>query len=286
MKRHDKDAATMTRIESSRVIGFCVALGCGAGMLACGGTDTPTASPVKTGSGSGGSSSTTTSGASGSGSTTTGTAGSGVGAGGSGQGGGAANCTSTGVPAVAMMNEMISDFEGEAGVGVQGIMPGGMWAVDTDMTGMTDLKVESCGTTGMGLHFTGTGHTTWGADVAAAFIDANAPVDASQYTGVTFTIKGSKATPVLVKLQNPDSEPPFCQCTGPADCYAGYAKTITVSTEPTPTALTWNQIAKVAWGYHAPGQATVDPKNLISLAFAVDKMIDFDLCIDDVKFTK
>src|SRR5216683_411919 len=146
----------MTRIESSRVIGFCVALGCGAGMLACGGggTDTPTNS-VK--AGSGGSTDTTTGGASGS--SSTGTAGGGItGAGGSGQGGStAADCTSSGVPAVAMMSEMISDFEGEAGVGIQGIMPGGMWAVDTDATGMTDMKLESCGTTGMGLHFTGTG---------------------------------------------------------------------------------------------------------------------------------
>ena len=52
---------------------------------------------------------------------------------------------------------------------------------------------------------------------AAAFIGPESPVDASQYTGITFTIKGAKAIPVIVKLQNPDSEPPFCQCGGPAD---------------------------------------------------------------------
>lgn len=279
----------MTRIESSRVIGFCVALGCGAGMLACGGggTDTPTVSPVKTGSG--GSDGATTSGASGSDGTTTG--GVTTGAGGSGQGGGAAACTSSGLDPVPTMSDMISDFDGEAGLGVQTVMPGGNWSLDTDKTGMTDMKVDACGTTDNGLHFTGSGHTGWGADVGAAFIDANAPVDASQYTGISFTIKGAQATTVIVKLQNPDSEPPFCKCGGPADapayinCYAGYTKTITVSTEATPITLTWNQVTKVGWGYHTPSQTTIDPKSLISVAFAVEKG-DFDLCIDDLKFVK
>jgi hypothetical protein len=259
-------------------------------MLACGGsgTDTPTTNSPKTGSG-GSTGVTTTGGASGS--TSTGSAGSGVS---NGAGGAAtvANCTSSGMPAVSMMSEMISDFEGDAGIAIQGIMPGGMWAVDKDTTGTADMTLDSCGTNGTGLHFVGAGHMGWGADVAAPFIGPDSPVDASQYTGISFTIKGAKATPVLVKLQNPDSEPPFCQCGGPADapayvnCYAGYVKTINVSTEATPTTLTWNQVTKASWGYHAPGQTTIDPKNLISLAFAVDKGIDFDLCIDDVKFTK
>jgi len=284
----------MTRIESSRVIGFCVALGCGAGMLACGGTSYDPLPATKTGTG-GSTGNATTGGASGSDSTgNTTTGGVSTGSSGSGQGGSSmvANCTSTVMPATAMMSEMISDFEGEAGVGVQGIMPGGVWAVDKDTTGTADMKLEACGTTGTGLHFVGAGHTGWGADVAAAFIGPESPVDASQYTGISFTIKAAKAIPVIVKLQNPDSEPPFCQCGGPADapaymnCYAGYAKTITVSTEPVTTTLTWNQVTKATWGYHAPGQTTIDPKNLISLAFAVDKGIDFDLCIDDVKFTK
>src|SRR4051812_40540848 len=166
----------MTRIESSRVIGFCIALGCGAGILACGGTSYDP--PATTNTGAGGSGVTTTTGGA-SGSSSTGTAGGGVstGASGSGQGGAnmVADCTSTGMPATAMMSEMISDFEGEAGVGIQGIMPGGVWAVDKDTTGTADMKVEACGTTGTGLHFLGAGHTGWGADVAAAFIGPESP---------------------------------------------------------------------------------------------------------------
>jgi hypothetical protein len=258
-------------------------------MLACGGgTDTPTPSPAK---GSGGSTGNTTSGASGTDST--GTAGAVTsGAGGAGQGGSDTSaCSSTGLPAVPMTSDVVSDFEGDAGLGVQSVMAGGNWTMDTDMTGMVDMKIDACGTTGNGLHFTGSGHTAWGADASATFIGANAPVDASQYTGVSFTIKAAKAVPVIVKLQNPDSEPSFCQCGATpaaqtANCYAGYVKTINASTEATPTSLTWNQITKATWGYHAPGQTSVDPKNLIGLAFAVDKGIDFDLCIDDVKFTK
>jgi hypothetical protein len=267
-------------------------------MVGCsgGGTDTPT-NNAKTGSG-GSSASTTTGGESGSSSsgtsssTTTGGGTDMTGGAGSGQGGSDnADCMSSGMDTVPMMSDLVSDFEADAGLAVQTVMPGGVWALDTDKTGTADMKVESCGTTGNGLHFTGATHTVWGADVGAAFIAANAPVDASMYTGISFTLKGTTAVPVIVKLQNPDSEPPFCKCGGTVDapspnCYAGYVKTVTASTTATTTTLTWNQITKAGWGYHAPGQSTIDPKNLIGLAFAVDKGIDFDLCIDDVKFTK
>jgi hypothetical protein len=295
MKRTHKDASTMTRLISSRVFGFCVVLGCGAAVLACGGssTDTPSGNNAKTGSGGSGNTTTTTGGESGS-SSTTGTSGTAGGNTGTGMGAGGAastgDCTSTGMPADTMMSALISDFEGEAGTGIMVGSAAGGWTVDTDMSGMTDLKVEPCGTTGNGLHFTGTMHTGWGADAAATIVSATTPVDASQYTGITFTIKGAKATTVLVKMQNPDSSPAFCQCgttaaTQAANCYAGYAKTITAPTEAMPMTLTWNQITKTTWGYHKPGQSTIDPANLISLAFAVEKG-DFDLCIDDVKFTK
>jgi hypothetical protein len=284
----------MTRINSSRFFGFCVVLGCGAAVLACGGsgTDTPSGNNAKTGSGGSGMTTTTTGGESGSSSTGTGTAGGGntTGAGGAGGAASTGDCTSSGMPAEPMMSAVISDFEGEAGTGIMVGTAAGGWTVDTDMTGMTDMKIEPCGTTGNGLHFTGTGHTGWGADAAATIIGANTPVDASQYTGLSFTIKGAKATTVLVKMQNPDSSPAFCQCGTTAasqatNCYAGYAKTITAPTEAMPITLTWNQITKVSWGYHKPGQSTIDPANVISLAFAVEKG-DFDLCIDDVKFTK
>jgi hypothetical protein len=189
------------------------------------------------------------------------------------------------------MSAMISDFEGDAGLAIQTVTPGGMWAMDVDGTGTSEMKIESCGTTGSGLHFTGMGHTTWGADVSAAFIAADQPVDASMYKGITFTIKASKATTVIVKLQNPDSEPPFCQCGGTVDkpsvnCYAGYTKLVNATTEATPVSVAWADVKKALWGYHAPGQTTIDPKKLIAIAFAVDKLIDFDLCIDDVKFTE
>src|SRR6185369_10167091 len=73
-------------------------------------------------------------------------------------------------------SSLLSDFENDAGIALQTIMPGGIWSMDTDGQRTTSLTIEPCGTTGQGMHFKGAGHTTWGADVAAAIVSQLQPV--------------------------------------------------------------------------------------------------------------
>ncbi len=62
-------------------------------------------------------------------------------------------------------------------------------------------------------------------------------------------------------------------------------KTVTATSSGTPFSFRWSDFVAAAWGYHWPGQASVDPKELVSIAFAFVQNIDFDVCIDDVVFT-
>jgi hypothetical protein len=182
---------------------------------------------------------------------------------------------------------VISKFDGDAGTAVEAVTPGGIWAPDHDGVGAISLKVEPCGTGGNGLHFVGRGHTTWGADVAAAFSSLQQPVDASRYSGISFVIRSSASIPVIVKLQNLDSDPVCGRCDDTVlggECYAGYMKAVTATTSGIPFSLRWSDFVAPTWGYHWPGQSIVDPKELVSIAFAFDRAVDFDVCIDDVVF--
>jgi hypothetical protein len=128
----------------------------------------------------------------------------------------------------------------------------------------------------------------WGAIASAHFISGRQPVDASAYQGISFTIRSAAATTVIVKLQNLDSEPECGRCMDMipgSECYAGYIKLVAGSRAPTPVALKWNDLQQTAWGYHWPGRSNVDPKQLTTIAFAVDKgLTNFDICVDDVAF--
>jgi hypothetical protein len=262
----------MTRIETYRVFGLCIAVACGASLLQ-GCSD----------SGSGGNPPTTGTG----------------GAGGSGGGGKAVPYCTPGYPEpLPITSGLISDFDSDASpLLVQAIMPGGVWAVDTDLMGTPkeqSMALEMCGTSGMGLHFHGMGHTGWGADVAAAIVSQLQPVDVSAYTGMSFVMKSITGTPTLIfKVQNPYSQPGCGKCvdslTPPlgAECYPGFIKNIGLTANSTaPIIVNWSDLAQQGWGYHPNGVVTFDPNNLISVAFAFDSNINFDVCIDDVKFIK
>jgi hypothetical protein len=292
------------RIETYRFFGMCVAIASGAAMMACSDSGSGAAGTAGKAGGSAGSTATMT-GAGGAATGTTSTTASTTGTGGSGTGGsgtggssaaGCALCTNMCSPAMPVVSATISDFEGEAGLAVTAVEPHGVWAMDKDISpaGLGSYLVEPCGTTGNGLHFKGSNFTIWGADVAAAFITNTQPIDASAYAGISFVIKSATPVSVIVKVQNADSQPaPACgNCveTVPAtlgsECYAGYLKIVSSDTaaSPIPQMLRWADITKAGWGYHFPAQFVIDPTQLMSIAFAVDKNTDFDLCIDDVKF--
>lgn len=211
--------------------------------------------------------------------------------------GGCALCLNKCSTPIPVTSATISDFDGEAGLAVTSTEPHGPWAMDKDASpgGLGSFVAEPCGTTGIGLHFKGSGFLIWGAEVAATFISSTQPIDASEYSGVSFVLKSATPVSVIVILHNPDSQPaPACgNCletvpsTLGSECYSGYLKIVSSDTTGTPQMLRWSDISRASWGYHFPNQFAIDPTQLIDIAFAVDQSVaSFDLCIDDVKFFK
>jgi hypothetical protein len=290
----------MTTIETYRVFGLCAVLASGMVMLAC--SDN---SPGAGSGGKGGSSGSSTGTNPTSGSSTTGGTTTTGGSGGSGSGGHAVTYCDpakwgNGAPVEPQLITMdsCSDFDAEGSeIGIHCIMPGGVWQVDTDGMGTPkadSMTVANCGTTGNGMHFIGMGHSGWGADVAAAIVSQAQPVDVSGYTGMSFVMKAAAATNLIFKVQNPYSQPPCGKCdeTVPpvvagTDCYSGYTKNVPIAANSTaPITVSWADLTQQGWGYRAPGTAMFDVYNLVSVAFAFDTNINFDVCIDDVKFVK
>jgi hypothetical protein len=180
---------------------------------------------------------------------------------------------------------LISDFE--TGPVVQAVQPGGVWIVESDGRGFTSMTLDSCGVHGTGLHFVGKGHDTWGADVSAFLVSETQPVDVSAYSGVGFVIKAAFATNMILKVENPYSQPACGKCDDTiigAECQSGYMKNVSLPAFSLPQPVSWSELAQQGWGYKAPGTAVFDPRNLVKLMFAFDKGVDFDVCIDDVGF--
>jgi hypothetical protein len=286
----------MTTIETYRVYGLCALLASGALALGCSDSNAGGGSGGKGGAGS--TSATTSTGSAGSTSTTSTSSTTSTGAGGTGGGGHAVTyCDASKWATVEpqpITIDSCSDFDVEGGAeGIHCIMPGGVWAVDVDGAGTAkadSFVVEPCGTTGNGYHFKGTGHSVWGADAAAAIVSQTQPVDVSGYTGLSFVMKSTTANSLIFKVQNPYSQPPCGKCDDlimGAECYSGYIKTVNLAANSVePVVVKWADLSQQSWGYKAPGTAMFDVYNLISVAFAFDKGVDFDVCIDDVKFVK
>jgi len=283
----------MTRIDTYRLFGLCVAVASGAAMFeAC----------SDSGSGTGAPPGTTGAGTTGAGTTGTGTTGTGgtttTGTGGGGKA--VTYCMSSYPAPLPVTSALISDFDGEAGVLVQSIMPGGIWTVDTDTTGTPaamSMTLGACGTNGNGIHFVGMNHTGWGADVAAAVVAQTQSVDVTAYSGISFVMKAAANTNLIFKVQNPYSQPGCGLCTDQAvgappppvgtECYPGFIKNVSlVANDATPIVVKWADLMQQGWGYHPVGVVTFDPGNLVSIAFAFDKNVNFDVCLDDVKFVQ
>jgi hypothetical protein len=197
---------------------------------------------------------------------------------------------------VPIQADTCSDFDSDvSALGIHCIMPGGVWSVDVDgapngTDKASSMKIEPCGTSGNGLHFVGRGHSVWGADVAAAIVSQTQPVDVSAYSGMSFVMKSTNANSLIFKVQNSYSQPPCGKCddsVAGAECYSGYIKIINLpANDATPIVVKWADLSQQSWGYRAPGTAMFNVQDLISVAFAFDKSIDFDVCLDDVKFVR
>jgi hypothetical protein len=191
-----------------------------------------------------------------------------------------------------------SDFDSDQSpLGIHCVMPGGIWSVDVDGMGtpkQDSYRIEPCGTTGNGFHFYGKGHTLWGAEAAATIVSQTQPVDVSAFTGMSFVVRSTTPNNLIFKLQNSYSQPPCGKCdelvppqVAGTECYSGYIKTIPLAANSTtPIVVAWADLAQQGWGYRPPGSAVFNPYDLISVAFAFDVNVTFDVCIDDVKFVR
>jgi len=207
-----------------------------------------------------------------------------IGSGGVSGFGGASYCSPPYPPPVPPTSRIISDFE--RGPAVQAVPQGGVWTSDTDGTGSRSLAIESCGTNGSGMRFVGTGHTLWGADVAAAMISQSQPLDVSAFKGIRFVMTSASPTVVIVKVQNPYSQPQCGRCSDSRlgeECFSGFVKVMPIVHDVMPHVVTWSDLSFQTWGYRPPGMDSFDPRNFVSLAFVFDKDVDFDVCIDDVE---
>jgi hypothetical protein len=189
---------------------------------------------------------------------------------------------------IATVSPIISDFE--SGPLVQAVQSGSIWGVASDGMGTDSMTIEPCGINGMGMRFSGKGHTVWGTVVGAALVNPKQPVDVDTYLGLRFSIRSAFDSPMILKIENPYSQPVCGRCDDTvvgAECYSGYFRNLILPSNVTvQEAVPWSEFAQMTWGYKAPGTAMFDPWNLVSITFAFDRGVDFDVCIDDVAFMK
>jgi hypothetical protein len=177
------------------------------------------------------------------------------------------------------------------------VSPAGKWALDSDGTGTTLLKVEDTSdpVQRMAAHFSGAGHTSWGAAMQT-FLSGTpmaTGVDASAYSGISFDLKAgvaNMAPSLVVKFENEDAVPACNLCNDMAagkDCHGGYVFTQAVPAGSgwTTVIIPFSKLDASSYGNHA--SVALDRRQIISLALAVYlRSAPFDLWIDNVRFYK
>jgi len=164
--------------------------------------------------------------------------------------------------------------------------PGGGWFVFNDgtpggvITPPNSADFASAITTGA-IHTTGKGFTEWGGGIGVNFQGAEAitPIDASDFTGITFKAWGS--TPMHVGLATKATLPEFNIC---KKCYDHFAVDINdLTSTPKVYTYTWAQLKPAGWG--AP-KAVLDSKTVVGINFTAKGAMPWDFTIDDLKFTQ
>ncbi len=182
---------------------------------------------------------------------------------------------------------VISNFETGSPPVIQCVDPHGSWVIEYDHRGTATASVERCGTNGQGYHIVGSGpDPMWWTAVAAAFIDGQHSVDATAFGGISFVLRSDTTTPVIVKLQNLDSQPSCGNCSNTqtgGECLAGYQTVVDTRPDSTPQTILWSAVQKANWGYHFPGQDAINPAQLVSIQLAFQGTF-VDVCIDDLRF--
>jgi hypothetical protein len=169
---------------------------------------------------------------------------------------------------------------------VMNLNPGGGWFVFNDRTPGGVMTPANTGDFASALqdgaiHTTGKGFTDWGGGIGFNFKGAEAltPIDASDFTGITFKAWGH--TPMHIGLATQATMPEFNQC---KKCYDHFAADITDLTD-TPKVYTfrWAELKPAGWGAPKP---VFDPKTIVGLNFTSKGAIPWDFSVDDLKFTQ
>jgi hypothetical protein len=168
---------------------------------------------------------------------------------------------------------------------VMNLHPGGGWFIFNDhtpsgtMTPSTTADFEAALKGGV-IHSTGKGFIDWGGGIGFNFQGAEAltPIDASDFTGITFKAWGT--TPMHVGLATKATMPEFNQC---KKCYDHFAVDIDLTSTPTVYTFTWAQLKPAGWGSPKPA---FDPKTVVGLNFTSKGAVPWDFTIDDLKFTQ
>jgi hypothetical protein len=169
---------------------------------------------------------------------------------------------------------------------VLNVNPGGAWFTMNDRTAKGVMSPATSGdfasaATNGAIRTQGKGFTDWGGGIGVNFVGADSvtPLDASEFTGISFKISGS--APVHIGLATKATMPEFGDCT---KCYDHYAVDITnLTSEPKVYTFTWSQLKSGGWG--AP-KAALDPHTLVGLNFTSKGAAPWDFAIHSISFTQ
>jgi hypothetical protein len=167
---------------------------------------------------------------------------------------------------------------------VMNLNPGGGWFIFHDPTPsgiMTPPTIGDFASAMKGgvIHTTGRGFIDWGGGIGFNFQGAGAltPIDASEFTGLSFKAWGTTA--MHVGLATMATMPEFNQC---KKCYDHFAVDIYLTPTPQVYTFTWSQLRPGGWGTKVP----LDPKTIVGLNFTAKGGVPWDFTLDDLKFTQ
>jgi hypothetical protein len=212
-------------------------------------------------------------------------------------------------PAGAAANMTIADMEASSTMFKTATVmtANGYWDWSNDGTGMVTpastatLMTSAPGAngTGMALHVTATGHTGWGAALAAE-LSNGCPFDASAYGGISFYAKGTSTVlegmnKLLVLVGMPEFIPTenggFCNDTVmPPDmnCYARHRVQIDLTPDWKQYTIAWKDLAPPTYLVGGP---MFNPNRIRDIVFnasgpspAMTPAATFDFSVDELKF--
>jgi hypothetical protein len=170
---------------------------------------------------------------------------------------------------------------------VMNLEPGGGWFIFHDPTTSGVMTPATSGDfpaamkrDGGVIHTTGRGFIEWGGGIGFNFQGAGAltPIDASDYTGITFRAWGN--SPMHVGLATQATMPEFNMC---KKCYDHFAVDIYLNSTPTVYTFSWSDLRPAGWGAPRP---TFDARTVVGLNFTSKGAVPWDFTIDDLKFTR